>query len=79
MVSNGPFKLKKWSINQEIVVQKNQHYYDKESVKLNEIVYYPIENGITEERMFRAGQLHYTNDVPIDKVETYRSTNDPAL
>ena len=79
MVSNGPFKLKKWSINQEIVVEKNQHYYDSESVRLNEIVYYPIENGITEERMFRAGQLHYTNDVPIDKVETYRQINDPAL
>ena len=23
MVSNGPFKLKKWAINQEIVVEKN--------------------------------------------------------
>ena len=79
MVSNGPFKLRKWTINQEIVVEKNPQYYDEKKVKLNEIVYYPIENGITEERMFRAGQLHYTNDVPIDKVETYRAANDPAL
>ena len=29
--------------------------------------------------MFRAGQFHYTNDVPIDKLATYRAANDPPL
>ncbi len=48
-------------------------------MRLNEVVFYPTENATTEERMFRAGQLHYTNDVPIDKVQTYREANDTAL
>ena len=38
-------------------------------MRLNKIIFYPTENATTEERMFRAGQLHYTNDVPIDKVQ----------
>src|SRR5690606_28435730 len=31
----------------------------------------PTENLVTEERMFRDGQLHMTNDVPLDKVPVY--------
>ncbi|MBA59425.1 MAG: peptide ABC transporter substrate-binding protein [Gammaproteobacteria bacterium] len=79
MVSNGPFKLKKWSINREIIVERNALYYDNANVRLNAIVYYPIENGTTEERMFRAEQLHYTNDVPIDKIETYSNKKAHSL
>jgi oligopeptide transport system substrate-binding protein len=35
-------------------------------------MFYPTENVSTEERMFRSGQLHVTNDTPIDKVPVYR-------
>ena len=79
LVSNGPFKLTEWEINRSVVVEKNSFYYANEDVKLNRIIFYPTENGTTEERMFRAGQLHYTNDVPIDKIESYRSAGDQAL
>jgi len=78
-VGNGPFKLKTWEINRAIEVERNTFFYGNDEVKLNGIVFYPTENVTTEERMFRAEQLHYTNDVPIDKVQTYRDANDPAL
>src|SRR5690606_33681668 len=35
------------------------------------IVFYPIDSQVTEERMFRDGQLHHTYDVPLDKVPVY--------
>ena len=79
MVANGPFKLKSWEINRAIVAERNTFYWGNDDVRLNEVVFYPTENATTEERMFRAGQLHYTNDVPIDKVQTYREANDTAL
>ena len=60
-VGNGPFKLKEWVLNRSIVVEKNEHYWDAGAVKLQQIVFYPIQNVTTEERMFRAGQLHLTN------------------
>ncbi len=78
-VGNGPFKLKTWEINRAIEVERNTFFHGNDEVKLNGIVFYPTENVTTEERMFRAEQLHYTNDVPIDKVQTYRDANDPAL
>ena len=73
IVSNGAFKLKEWKIYNHVTLEKNPLYWDADNVKLNGVVYYPIENFSTEERMFRAGQLHKTYEIPLDKVPLYRS------
>ncbi len=78
IVSNGPFNLTQWVINSHIRVEKSDTYWDAENIRLNGIVFYPTENLITEERMFRDGQLHRTNDVPVDKVPGYQR-NEPHL
>ena len=78
-VGNGPFKLKEWVLNRSIVVEKNEHYWDADTVKLNQIVFYPIQNATTEERMFRAGQLHITNTIPVDKIALYRQERPDTL
>lgn len=71
-VGNGPFVLDTWKLNKIITVRKNPHYWDADNVRLNGINYHPIENVSTEERMFRAGQLHITGTIPIDKIELYQ-------
>ncbi len=78
-VGNGPFKLKEWVLNRSIVVEKNEHHWDADTVKLNQIVFYPIQNVTTEERMFRAGQLHLTQSAPVDKIEYYRKERPETL
>jgi oligopeptide transport system substrate-binding protein len=71
-VGNGPFRLAEWKLNKYVRVERNPEYWDAANVKLNAVMFYPTENVSTEERMFRSGQLHYTNDTPIDKVPLYR-------
>jgi oligopeptide transport system substrate-binding protein len=39
MPSCGPFVLKSWTHNSEIVVEKNQNYWDADSVKLSKVTY----------------------------------------
>src|SRR6185437_10722283 len=53
-------------------------YWDRERVRLNAIRFYPIESDLTEERAFRAGQLHITYTLPPSKIEYYR-TNHPEV
>jgi oligopeptide transport system substrate-binding protein len=72
LVGNGAFILREWRANQKIVVSRSPTYWDKDTVKLDEIHYYPTENLETEERMFRTGQLHRTYELPNAKIETYR-------
>ena len=74
-VCNGPFQLKSWELNNKIIVEKNPHYYDASMVRLNEIHYYPVSNVMTEDRMFRAGQLHLTSALPSQKCPIYIEEN----
>lgn len=76
IITNGPFRLTEWKLNRRIVVEKNPHYWDADTVQLNGIVFYPTENLVSEERMFRVNQLHYTNEVPLDKIPAYRAMPD---
>ena len=76
IVSNGPFTLEEWSLNRRIIIKKNEHYWDRDNVALNGVYFYPTENVISEERMFRAEQLHYTAVVPLDKIPDYRERPD---
>ena len=78
-VGNGPFKLQEWTLNRRIVVKKNEQYWDADTVRLNGIVFYPVQNATTEERMFRAGQLHITGTIPTDKIARYRREWPQAL
>ncbi|HRE04387.1 MAG TPA: peptide ABC transporter substrate-binding protein [Opitutaceae bacterium] len=79
LVGNGPFILKEWSMQQRLVADKSPTYWDRAAVKLNQIVFYPTENIETEERMFRTGQLHKTNEMPLDKTDVYRREQPESL
>ena len=76
IVSNGAFTLTEWSLNRRIIVEKSEHYWDRDKVSLNAVVFYPMENVVSEERMFRVEQLHYTQVVPLDKIPLYRDMLD---
>ena len=78
-VGNGPFILAEWALNRIIRVEKNPHYWDSDTVTLNEIRFYPIDNGVTEERMFRSRTLHITSTVPAEKIEKYRQKSPELL
>ena len=71
-VGNGAFALKVWSPNEVIQVRRNPHYWGRDSVRLDGIDFFPIDNQQTEERCFRAGELDITNTIPIHKTDFYR-------
>lgn len=78
IVTSGAFELVEWGLNSHIRVEKRASYWDAEKVQLNAIVFYPTENLTTEERMFRDGQLHRTEDISLDKIPVYLR-DDPEL
>jgi oligopeptide transport system substrate-binding protein len=79
LVGNGPYKLEEWKINRHITVTKNPHYWDEANVSINSIVFKPVDNAVTEERMFRAGALHVTSSIPADKIAIYQEKSAPEL
>jgi oligopeptide transport system substrate-binding protein len=71
MVNNGPFKLAEWKLYRHLRVERNTTYWDAANVGLNSIIFRPIDNDTAEEKMFRAGQLHVTFRVPVNKIPVY--------
>jgi oligopeptide transport system substrate-binding protein len=79
LVGNGPFTLSEWTPNARIVVTKNPKYWDAAHNGLERVIFFPTENAETEERNFRAGQLHVTFDLPKAKMAGYRAQSPDAL
>jgi oligopeptide transport system substrate-binding protein len=71
-IGNGPFSLKEWRHYNEIVVEKNEHYWDKKQVKLDRIHVAIIEDENTELSMFENNELdwagHPLSALPTDAI-----------
>lgn len=59
-VSNGPFKLREWKQNRELVVVKNELYWDADSVHLEQITVNLADNPFIELKMFENGEIDMT-------------------
>jgi oligopeptide transport system substrate-binding protein len=64
MVSNGAFVLKAWVPNLHILLERNRHYWDDASTKLDAVKYLHIADENAELTRYRAGELHITAVVP---------------
>ncbi|NRR21224.1 peptide ABC transporter substrate-binding protein [Brevibacillus sp. MS2.2] len=76
IVTNGPFKLVNWEHKNKIELAKNEHYWDKEVVKFNEIEFSMIEDTNTELELFNSGELDWAggpiSGLPADAIGTLR-------
>lgn len=66
-VSNGPFKLHDWKLNDDLEVVKNDLYWDASSVKLGKIQVGIVEDDSIALEMFKRGELDWFGD-PITKI-----------
>ncbi|WP_299373146.1 peptide ABC transporter substrate-binding protein [uncultured Kiloniella sp.] len=69
MVSNGAFKLQEWTPQSRIVAVKSDTYWNKDTVQLDKVVYYPTESQTTALKRYRAGELDWTYEVPNDQIK----------
>jgi oligopeptide transport system substrate-binding protein len=78
-VGNGRFLLEEWRPNQRIVVRKNPRHLTSHLTQLVGIEFLAMDNGDSEERAFRAGQLDVTMAVPFSKLAGYRAAEPSVL
>lgn len=67
-VSNGAFFLKKWDVQERIVLNKNTYFHAASEVKIDEINYWVTENQNSELLRFRAGALDITETIPDSQI-----------
>ncbi len=57
IVSNGPFTLAGWRPNDYVRVVKNPRFHAADSVKLDEVYFYPTDDDAAALKRFRAGEI----------------------
>ncbi|MGA5691984.1 peptide ABC transporter substrate-binding protein [Cytobacillus pseudoceanisediminis] len=67
-VGNGPFNLTEWEHDSHFVMEKNDQYWDAETVKLDKIHWAIIDDTNTEYQMYQSGELD-VSDVPSELSE----------
>lgn len=72
MAYNGPFIIKEWKHEQEIVLEKNPNYWNKDKIKLDTVRILIITDPNTAYQMFENGELDFA-DVPMTMVDKVRS------
>ncbi|HZH29037.1 MAG TPA: peptide ABC transporter substrate-binding protein [Azospirillaceae bacterium] len=73
-VGNGPYVLKEWTPQTQIVMEKNPRFFDAANVKIDRVVFIPNEDRSAVVRQFRAGEIDYAADFPSDQIDTLRQT-----
>jgi len=79
MVSNGPFKLESWKPQETLTVVKNKDYWDAKNVKLDKIIFYPIDDNNTAYKMYKNGELDWQEQVPLDMLDEAKLRPDYQL
>jgi len=56
-VANGPFELESWDHDDEMVLAKNEEYWDADEVKLDKVHFAMVNDENTQYQMFESGEL----------------------
>jgi len=66
-VSNGAYKLKAWTVNERIVLERNPEYWNNAKTVINQVTYLPISSEVTDVNRYRSGEIDMTyNNMPIE-------------
>jgi len=75
-VGNGPFTLESWVPQDKLVMTKNNAYWDAGAVKLDKVVFYPIDEENTALNMFLQGDIDWIEQVPSARLDEMKLRND---
>lgn len=75
-VGNGPYVLSEWVPQSHITGVKNPTYWDKDNVKLDKVIFYPIEDNNTAYNMYLNGELDWNSSVPADQLDSVMMRED---
>lgn len=68
-VGNGPYVLEEWVPQDKLSVVPNSKYWDADAVKLDRVIFYPIDDNNTQHNMYLNGELDWATEVPQDQIE----------
>ena len=76
LVSNGPYKLEKWDHNSQLILTKNEEYYDASSVTAEKLNFHLQDDQNAIYASYRSGDLDFINSVPQEEIQKLLETKE---
>lgn len=77
IVGTGPYVFDSWKSGQEIVLKKNDKYWDKDqTVAIDTLEYKIIPDDTTRTTALKSGEIDFTTATPPDNLSTLQSAKD---
>ncbi|AQQ54593.1 peptide ABC transporter substrate-binding protein [Planococcus lenghuensis] len=68
-ISNGPFELTEWSHNEQVVIEKNEEYFNADQIDLQQITFEMVNDATTYYQMFKTDELDFIMTLPPDALD----------
>jgi oligopeptide transport system substrate-binding protein len=78
-VSNGAYVLTSWTPGGTLQLSKNPSYWDRDHVRITNVVYVPLSDENAEWLRYRAGELDLTQSVPAAALASIRKERPTEL
>ncbi|WKC89852.1 peptide ABC transporter substrate-binding protein [Borreliella finlandensis] len=75
IVVSGAYKLKERSINDKIVIEKNDKYYNAKNVEIDEVIFYPTEGNVAY-NMYINGEIDFLQGAEKNNLEEIKIRDD---
>jgi oligopeptide transport system substrate-binding protein len=81
IVTCGAFKVETWRSYDRLIVVRDPMYWDASKVRLDRIIFYPLEDNTTKMNLYKAGEVDavYNHTVPyawVDEMRRFRDYQD---
>ncbi len=72
LIGNGPYMLAEWVMQSHIMLERNPYHPGADRSDIDRVFFYPTEDISSEFKRYRAGELHYTREVPKQQIRWIR-------
>lgn len=75
-LSNGAYKLTQWDHNSQIIMAKNENYYDYDKLGPDTITFKLMDDNNAMLTGFNSGELDFIEDMPVDEIPSLLTSGD---
>ncbi len=75
-ISNGAYTLTQWEHNSQIVMAKNENYYDYDKLGPDTITFKLMDDNNAMLTGFNSGELDFIEDMPVDEIPSLLNSGD---
>jgi oligopeptide transport system substrate-binding protein len=72
LVGNGAYRLADWVAHSHLALERNPAYWDAANVGVDRVLFLPTENPASELKRYRAGELDWTDTIPVGQARWVR-------